>query len=113
MLKEAGVAEVREAERGRPPAAQPVLAEPLHRLPLRAERLLAIPQPISSLSKKNQVEESERNTAVSGTSTQPSSAGSGTVSAPGVGVGHSANGVPIGMPGSGLGSPGHSEGSTK
>jgi hypothetical protein len=48
-----------------------------------------------------------------GAITQPSSAGSGAVSAPGVGVGHSVNGVPIGMPGSGLGSPGHSEGSTK
>jgi hypothetical protein len=66
-----------------------------------------------SQQKTNQVEESERNTAVSGASTQPSSAGTGTVSAPGVGVGHSANGVPIGMPGSGLGSPAHSEGSTK
>jgi hypothetical protein len=63
--------------------------------------------------KANQIEENARNTAVSGASTQPSSVGSGTVSAPGVGVGHAANGVPIGMPGSGLGSPGHSEGPTK
>lgn len=61
----------------------------------------------------NQVEQNERNAAVSGTNTRRSSPGSGTVSAPNVGVGHSANGVPIGMPGSGLGSPGHSQGPTK
>jgi hypothetical protein len=63
--------------------------------------------------KTNKVEQNERNAAVSGTNTRPSSPGSGTVSAPNVGVGHSANGVPIGMPGSGLGSPGHSQGPTK
>jgi hypothetical protein len=44
----------------------------------------------------------EKMAAVSGTNTvaQP-----GAVSAPGVGVGHAANGLPIGSPGSGLGSP--------
>lgn len=66
-----------------------------------------------SQKKTNQVEQNERNAAVSGTNTRRSSPGSGTVSAPNVGVGHSANGVPIGMPGSGLGSPGHSQGPTK
>jgi hypothetical protein len=44
----------------------------------------------------------EQKAAVSGTNTvaQP-----GAVSAPGVGVGHAANGLPIGSPGSGPGSP--------
>jgi hypothetical protein len=44
----------------------------------------------------------EQKAAVSGANTvaQP-----GAVSAPGVGVGHAANGLPIGSPGSGLGSP--------
>jgi hypothetical protein len=46
----------------------------------------------------------EQKAAVSGANTvaQP-----GGVSAPGVGVGHAANGLPIGSPGSGLGSPEH------
>jgi hypothetical protein len=45
---------------------------------------------------------SEQKAAVNGTNTtsQP-----GAVGAPGVGVGHAANGLPIGSPGSGLGSP--------
>jgi hypothetical protein len=43
--------------------------------------------------------------AVTGADTQPASPSSGAVSAPGVGVGHAANGVPIGEPGSGPGSP--------
>jgi hypothetical protein len=44
----------------------------------------------------------EQKAVVSGANTvaQP-----GAVSAPGVGVGHAANGLPIGSPGSGLGSP--------
>ena len=45
----------------------------------------------------------EQSKAVTGNNTAPSSAGA--VSAPGVGVGHSANGLPIGSPGSGPGSP--------
>jgi hypothetical protein len=47
----------------------------------------------------------EQNSAVKGTNTKEASPGSGAVSAPGVGVGHAANGLPIGSPGSGLGSP--------
>jgi hypothetical protein len=47
--------------------------------------------------------ETEKNAAEHGTNTRPG----GLVSAPGVGVGHSANGLPIGAPGSGLGSPEH------
>lgn len=43
--------------------------------------------------------------AVSGVNTLPPSEAPGAVSAPGVGVGHSANGLPIGAPGSGPGSP--------
>ena len=61
----------------------------------------------------NQIQQNEKNVATSGANTKPSSPQSGTVSAPGVGVGHAADGKPIGMPGSGLGSPGHSEGPTK
>jgi hypothetical protein len=45
----------------------------------------------------------EQNTAFSGSQTAAPSAGA--VSAPGVGVGHAANGLPIGTSGSGLGSP--------
>jgi hypothetical protein len=58
---------------------------------------------------------SEQSAAVHGTKTIPAtgSAADGVVSAPGVGVGHSANGLPIGSPGSGLGSPEHSAGSTR
>jgi hypothetical protein len=44
----------------------------------------------------------EQNKAVTGNNTK---AAPGAVSAPGVGVGHSANGLPIGAPGSGPGSP--------
>ena len=47
---------------------------------------------------------SSAQSAVNGSSTLPSSSPN-TVSAPGVGVGHSANGQPIGTPGSGVGSP--------
>jgi hypothetical protein len=46
-----------------------------------------------------------KHNAVTGANTQPASPSSGAVSAPGVGVGHAANGVPIGEPGSGPGSP--------
>jgi hypothetical protein len=45
--------------------------------------------------------------AKTGANTLPASEAPGAVSAPGVGVGHSANGVPIGAPGSGPGSPDH------
>ena len=52
----------------------------------------------------------EKAAAVEGSKTKPSDPGSGTVSAPGVGVGTTANGLPIGAPGSGLGSPENSVG---
>ena len=52
----------------------------------------------------------EKAAAVEGSKTKPSAPGSGTVSAPGVGVGTAANGLPIGAPGSGLGSPENSIG---
>jgi hypothetical protein len=45
--------------------------------------------------------------ATTGANTLPANQAPGAVSAPGVGVGHSANGVPIGQPGSGPGSPEH------
>jgi hypothetical protein len=48
--------------------------------------------------------EAEKNAAVNGTKTTSEP---GATSAPGVGVGHAANGLPIGAPGSGLGSPEH------
>jgi hypothetical protein len=48
----------------------------------------------------------QKNTALGGTNTAPqATTTTGAVSAPGVGVGHSANGQPIGSSGSGLGSP--------
>src|SRR5262249_20339800 len=49
----------------------------------------------------------QRNAAVGGTNTAPAPQGTtgSAVSAPGVGVGHAANGQPIGSPGSGPGSP--------
>jgi hypothetical protein len=65
-----------------------------------------------SPAQANQIQQNEKKAATRGANTQPTPTGSGTVSAPGVGVGHAANGKPIGMPGSGLGSPGHSEGPT-
>ena len=52
----------------------------------------------------------EKAAAVEGSKTKPSDPGSGSVSAPGVGVGTAANGLPIGAPGSGLGSPENSVG---
>lgn len=48
---------------------------------------------------------SEQNSAVTGMNTKATPTRGGAVSAPGVGVGHSANGLPIGSPGSGPGSP--------
>jgi hypothetical protein len=66
-----------------------------------------------SQARSNQIEQSEKNAAVSGSKTQPTPTASGTVSAPGVGIGHAANGKPIGAPGSGLGSPGNSAGPTR
>src|ERR1700761_7742225 len=53
----------------------------------------------------------EKAAATQGTRTVPMSGGTGTVSAPNVGVGHAANGLPT--PGSGLGSPENSAGPTK
>jgi hypothetical protein len=55
----------------------------------------------------------EQSAAIKGTKTVATPGDSGAVSAPGVGVGHAANGQPIGSPGSGLGSPENSAGSTK
>jgi hypothetical protein len=55
----------------------------------------------------------EKAAAVQGTKTVPTPGDSSTVSAPGVGVGHAANGQPIGTPGSGLGSPGDTVGPSK
>ena len=55
-------------------------------------------------SKANAIQE-QTGAAVSGTKTAPSQSGDSTVSAPGVGVGHTSNGMAIGSPGSGLGSP--------
>jgi hypothetical protein len=52
-----------------------------------------------------QIVAGEKDAAVHGTKTAPTAGVSGGVSAPGVGVGHTANGLPIGSPGSGLGSP--------
>ncbi len=66
----------------------------------------------NSQQQTDQIRRNEKNAATSGTNTQPSSSESGTVSAPGVGVGHAANGKPIGTPGSGLGSPEDSAGPT-
>jgi hypothetical protein len=45
------------------------------------------------------------NKAVTGVTTAPADAALGAVSAPGVGVGHAADGLPIGSSGSGPGSP--------
>ena len=47
----------------------------------------------------------QKNAVTSGSNTTPSQNGEGVVSGPGVGVGTSTNGKPIGSPGSGLGSP--------
>jgi hypothetical protein len=55
-------------------------------------------------SKANAIQE-QTGAAVNGTKTAPSQSGDSTVSAPGVGVGHTSNGMAIGSPGSGLGSP--------
>ena len=54
----------------------------------------------------------QRDAATTGSNTAPSQPGDGAVSAPNVGVGHAANGLPIGASGSGLGSPENSVGST-
>lgn len=51
--------------------------------------------------------------ATTGQNTLPQSVAPGAVSAPGVGVGHAANGLPIGSPGSGPGSPEQPIGSGK
>jgi hypothetical protein len=66
-----------------------------------------------SQANTNKIVADEQSAAVKGTKTAPASVDSGVVSAPGVGVGHAANGQPIGTPGSGLGSPEDSVGSTK
>jgi hypothetical protein len=69
--------------------------------------------PAAPQTNSNNTIADEQTTAVKGTKTVPMSADSGAVSAPGVGVGHAANGQPIGSPGSGLGSPENSTGSTR
>jgi hypothetical protein len=69
--------------------------------------------PAAPQTNSNNIIANEQTTAVQGTKTVPMSADSGTVSAPGVGVGHAANGQPIGSPGSGLGSPENSTGPTR
>ena len=65
-----------------------------------------------SAQQTRQLEQNQQNAVTTGANTRPSTPESGTVSAPGVGVGHAANGMPIGAPGSGLGSPEHSVGPT-
>jgi hypothetical protein len=65
-----------------------------------------------AIQQKKEIEAKEKKDATTGSNTQPSNSSDGAVSAPGVGVGHSANGLPIGSPGSGLGSPENSDGST-
>jgi hypothetical protein len=59
-----------------------------------------------------QIQADQRRAVTTGSNTRPSESNSGVVSAPGVGVGHAANGLPIGSPGSGLGSPEQSQGPT-
>jgi hypothetical protein len=66
-----------------------------------------------STQQLKQIQQNQRNAVITGANTRPSPQGSGTVSAPGVGVGHAANGLPIGSPGSGLGSRENSVGPTK
>ena len=68
----------------------------------------ASPQQAAQQAKQIQV--NEQRAATTGSNTRPSAPNSGVVSAPGVGVGHAANGLPIGSPGSGLGSPEQSRG---
>jgi hypothetical protein len=63
-------------------------------------------------SNTSQIVEVKKAAAVQGTKTVPMPPESGAVSAPGVGVGTAANGLPIGSPGSGLGSPENSAGPT-
>jgi hypothetical protein len=65
-----------------------------------------------SSEQKAKIEAEKRNEATTGSNTLPTSPDSGAVSGPGVGVGHAANGKPIGSPGSGLGSPGNTVGPT-
>jgi hypothetical protein len=59
-----------------------------------------------------QIQADQRRAVTTGSNTRPSEPNIGVVSAPGVGVGHAANGLPIGSPGSGLGSPEQSQGPT-
>jgi hypothetical protein len=59
----------------------------------------------SQQSSKAQAIQDQRDAATTGKSSAPSQPGDDAVSGPGVGVGHSTNGRPIGTPGSGLGSP--------
>ena len=54
---------------------------------------------------QTQTLQDQKNAATTGSNTAPSQNDEGTVSGPGVGVGTSTNGKPIGSPGSGLGSP--------
>jgi hypothetical protein len=69
--------------------------------------------PDAQQTSRVQAVQEQKDSATTGTKTAPSKPGDGTVSAPNVGVGHAANGLPIGAPGSGLGSPENSAGRTK
>jgi hypothetical protein len=64
------------------------------------------------LSNTARIVAEEKVAAVQGKKTVAAPPNSGAVSTPGVGVGHAANGLPIGAPGSGLGSPEQSVGPT-
>jgi hypothetical protein len=58
---------------------------------------------ISTTTTGNNISPAQR--AQTGVDTRPQSEAPGAVSAPGVGIGHAENGLPIGSPGSGRGSP--------
>jgi hypothetical protein len=58
---------------------------------------------ISTTTTGNNMSPAQR--AQTGVDTRPQNEAPGAVSAPGVGIGHSENGLPIGSPGSGRGSP--------
>jgi hypothetical protein len=62
-------------------------------------------QQVTPQSSKAQAIQRQKDAATTGSETAPLQPGDGAVGGPGVGVGHSANGKPIGAPGSGLGSP--------
>jgi hypothetical protein len=65
-----------------------------------------------SVQPAKQIQADQQRAVTTGSNTRSFAPNSGVVSAPGVGVGHAANGLPIGSPGSGLGSPEQSQGPT-